>query len=77
MKINCELYKEKVLSYFKSTVIWLGFYGSREQLDTILTRHLSEGKRVADFVGMIGQSALCLFFAMYLNRQTEERTSIF
>lgn len=61
---------KKIIDHYKGTVIGLGFSASKEDLNAIYDRQFAEGKRAADFAGMIGQSALCLFFSMFLQKHS-------
>ncbi len=65
------IWKDKLIDHFKGTVIGLGFLASGEELNEVLDRHFADGKRAADFSGMIAQSALCLLFSIYLGKQYE------
>ncbi len=72
MNLKVSVLAKKILDHFRNrTVIGHGFNASREQLNAILDSHFAEGKRAADFAGMVGQAALCLFFTLYLFHYAE------
>jgi hypothetical protein len=77
MNILSEPRLGRFASHLKRTVVGLGFNASRDELNAIFDRQFSEGKRAADFVGMIGQSAVSQFFSMYSFKHYYDRSLSF
>jgi hypothetical protein len=68
--------RKHVINYVKDTPIGNGFRASRDELNAILDKHFADGKRAADFVGMISQSTLCMFFVSYLFKQSNAQSGV-
>lgn len=57
-------FPKSIINHHKGTIIGLGFTADRELMDRILERHFSEGKKAADFTGMISQSSIALILRL-------------
>lgn len=66
---GCMLWRRKIMEY---TIIGTGFSVSADDVKEAFDKHFKDGKQVADFSSMIGQSAFCAFSSRFLLNKSND-----